>query len=65
MCPLLAPVWIGFYAAAINSTNKANKAGSMCREAVYIYKMSMDFDDFLDFWHWDRFNPSQFILLGP
>ncbi len=28
---------------AINSTNEANKAGSMCLEAVYITKMSMGF----------------------
>ncbi len=35
MCPQLAPVLIGifsfFIAAAINSTNKANKAGGMCQ----------------------------------
>jgi hypothetical protein len=31
MCSLLAPVFIGFsFAAAVNSTNEANKAGSMC-----------------------------------
>ncbi len=33
MCPLLVPVLIGFFsyifAAAVNSTNEANKAGGM------------------------------------
>jgi hypothetical protein len=42
MCPLLAPVLIAFFsfsfsfAAAVNSTNEANKAGGMRREAVFI-----------------------------
>jgi hypothetical protein len=27
MCPLLAPVIIGFFAADFNNTNEANKAG--------------------------------------
>jgi len=31
------PVFQGFFfAAAINSTNEANKAGSTCHKAVYI-----------------------------
>jgi hypothetical protein len=44
MCPLLAPAFQGLassffvvVAAAINSTNEANKAGSMHRLAVYIF----------------------------
>ncbi len=40
MCLQLAPVLIGFFsffaAAIINSTNEANKAGSMHHQAVYI-----------------------------
>jgi hypothetical protein len=35
MCPLLASILIGFFsfliAAAVNSTNEANKAGGTCR----------------------------------
>ncbi len=32
VCPLLAPILIGFFfAEAINSTNEANKAGGTCR----------------------------------
>ncbi len=30
MCPQVAPIFQGFFAAAINSTNEANKAGGMC-----------------------------------
>jgi hypothetical protein len=39
MPPLLVPILIGsfsFFAAAINSTNEANKAGDMRHLAVYI-----------------------------
>jgi len=37
MCPLLAPSELAsFFAAAINSTNEANKAGGTHRYAVYI-----------------------------
>jgi hypothetical protein len=36
MCLLLVPVLIGFFAAAVNSTNEANKAGGMHPLAVYI-----------------------------
>jgi hypothetical protein len=40
MCPLLALVLIAFFyfifAAAVNSTNEANKAGGMGHSAVYI-----------------------------
>jgi hypothetical protein len=48
MCPLLGPVFKGFFlflffAAAINSTNEANKAESTCCLAVYITYMSMAF----------------------
>jgi hypothetical protein len=38
-CPLLVPVFQGLFfcfAAAINSTNEANKAGSLCHLALYI-----------------------------
>jgi hypothetical protein len=35
MCPILVPVFQGFFAAAINSTNEANKA-----EAAHAIKQS-------------------------
>ncbi len=41
MCPLLAPVLIGFFAAAVNRTNEANKAGGTRHQAAYITQMSM------------------------
>ncbi len=45
MCLLLALVLIGFFsfifAAAVNSTNEANKAGSMGTQAVYVTQMPM------------------------
>jgi hypothetical protein len=37
MCPLLAPVFQGFFFdAAINSTNETNKAGGTPHLSVYI-----------------------------
>ncbi len=54
MCPILAPVLIGFFsvfffAAAINSVNESNKAGSTCHEAVFILRCLL-FK--LIFWCW-------------
>ncbi len=41
MCPLLVPVLIGFFfAAAVNSTNEANKAGSTCHSEGYAVKQA-------------------------
>jgi len=42
MCLRLVPVFQGsFFAAAINSTNEANKAGNTGRYAVYIAQISL------------------------